>query len=68
MNLLPAEHPPLPATPLPQSPSLEEIMALPLDTPLSRQEYKLATTLIKRKLAQGTAQDGVLKYKTGGQV
>lgn len=55
-------------TPVPQSPSLEEIMALPLDTPLSKQEDILATTLVKRKLAQGSAQDGILQFRTGGQV
>lgn len=54
-------------TPLPPSQSLEEIMALPLDAPLSKQEDKLATTLVKRKLAQGK-DDGVLQFRTGGQV
>jgi hypothetical protein len=47
---------------------VEEIMALPLGTPLSKQEDILATTLVKRKLAQGTAENNVLQFRTGGQV
>lgn len=39
--------------------SVDDIVATPLDTPLSRQEDKLATSLVRRKLAQGS-RDGLL--------
>lgn len=48
--------------------SVEEIMATPLDTPLSRKENRLATTLVKRKLAERGGKDGILQFRTGGQV
>jgi predicted membrane protein len=45
---------------------IEDIMATPVDVPLSTLEDKLATSLVRRKLAQGS--DGCLRFKTGGQV
>lgn len=52
----------------PRAQYLDELLTTPIDTPLTRQEDKLATTLVRRKLAQGSAQDGLVHFRTGGQV
>lgn len=44
-----------------------EVVAKSPDTPLSSQEDKLATSLVRRKLAHGS-ENGVVHFKTGGQV
>ena len=46
--------------------SLDEVIAKPPNTPLSHQEDRLATSLLRRKMAQES--DGFLRFKTGGQV
>lgn len=47
--------------------SVAEVVAKSLTDPLSHQEDKLVTSLVRRKLAQ-TSEEGVLQLKTGGQV
>lgn len=47
--------------------SVDEVVATPLDVPLSRQEDRLATSLVRRKIAQGSP-NGLVQFKTGGQV
>ena len=47
--------------------SLEEVLSKQPGTPLSPEEDKLATTLVRRKLAQGS-EDGMVHFRTGGQV
>jgi hypothetical protein len=47
--------------------SVADVVAKPLTDPLSCQENKLVTSLVRRKLAQAS-EDGVLQLKTGGQV
>ena len=44
-----------------------EVVAKSPDIPLSRQEDKLATSLVCRKLAHGS-ENGIVHFKTGGQV
>ena len=50
-----------------QTVSVQDIMARPIDSPLSLMERELQTTLAKRSLA--TASEGnIIRMKTGGQV
>ena len=51
----------------PSSSTVNDIFATPLETPLSQQEDRLATSLVRRKLALG-AEEGIVQFKTGGQV
>ena len=51
----------------PPTASLDKLVAKSPDTPLSHQEDRLATSLLRRKLAQGSS-DGLIQFKTGGQV
>ena len=46
---------------------IDEVVAKSPDAPLSRQEDKLATSLVRRKLAHGS-ENGIVHFKTGGQV
>ena len=46
---------------------VDQVASVSPDTPLTHQEDKLATSLIRRKLAQ-ESQDGLIHFKTGGQV
>lgn len=46
---------------------MDDLVAKPADTPLSQQEDRLATSLVRRKLAQGS-QGRLIQFKTGGQV
>lgn len=48
--------------------SVADVVAKPLTDPLSHQEDKLVTSLVRRKLAQADDGAGVLQFKTGGQV
>lgn len=48
--------------------TVDEVFAKSRDMPLSGQEDKLATNLIRRKLAQEGSEDGLLHFRTGGQV
>lgn len=50
----------------PTTSALDSIAATPLDVPLSQQEDRVATSFLKRKMAQ--MEDGVIQFKTGGQV
>ena len=47
--------------------SLDDVTAKPITEPLSHEEDRLVTSLVRRKLAQGL-EDGLLQLKTGGQV
>lgn len=47
--------------------SVDEVAAKPSIVPLSQQEDRLATSLLRRKLAL-ESQDGCVRFKTGGQV
>lgn len=47
--------------------SVADVAAKPPTDPLSYQEDKLVTSLVRRKLAHAS-EDGVLQFKTGGQV
>lgn len=47
--------------------SMDDVASKSPDIPLSRQEDKLATSLVRRKLAQ-VSEDGMVHFKTGGQV
>lgn len=44
-----------------------DVVVKPLTDPLTHQEDKLATCLVRRKLAQ-VSEDGLVQFKTGGQV
>ena len=47
--------------------SIADVVARPISNPLSNQEDKLVTSLVRRKMAQAS-EDGLLQLKTGGQV
>ena len=47
--------------------SLDDVLAKPLETPLTHQEDKLATGLVRRKLAH-CSDNRPLQFKTRGQV
>lgn len=47
--------------------SVADIAAKSSTDPLSHQEDRLVTSLVRRKLAH-SSEDGVLQLKTGGQV
>lgn len=47
--------------------SVDDVASKSSSVPLSQQEDKLATSLLRRKLAQ-ESQDGRVRFKTGGQV
>lgn len=51
----------------PPAESLHDVVAKPVSEPLSLQENQLATSLVRRKIAQGS-DGGMLQFKTGGQV
>ena len=51
----------------PPTESIADVVARPITNPLSSQEDKLVTSLVRRKLSQAS-EDGVLQLKTGGQV
>ena len=44
----------------------DAIAATPLSVPLSRQEDRIATALLRRKMEQ--EKDGIVHFRTGGQV
>ena len=46
--------------------SIEDVLARSPNTPLTPQEMKLTTSLVRRQLSQES--NGVLEVKTGGQV
>lgn len=53
-------------TEYPPTQSVDGVVATPpLDVPLSRQENRLTTSLVRRKMVQGS-QDGLVIFKTGG--
>ena len=47
---------------------MDDLLAKPIETPLTYQEDKVATSLVRRKLAHSGSHDGLLHFKTGGQV
>lgn len=53
---------------IPDSPSttIDEVLARSPDTPLTPQEMKLTTSLVRRRLSEDP--NGILQMKTGGQV
>ena len=48
--------------------SVEEILSKSPDTPLTQQEMKLTTNLVRRRLSEDPRGSGILQVKTGGQV
>ncbi len=47
--------------------TVDDVVTKSPDVPLTTQEDKLATSLVRRKMAQGS-EDGLIHFKTGGQV
>lgn len=47
---------------------VDDILSKSPDSPLTEQELKLTSSLVRRKLAEDPTHRGILSVKTGGQV